>query len=365
MLNFGNKEFRNLQEQVLKNAQDIEVLKGRANLQVVIVEELPEEGNPNYIYLVPNNDEEESNVYDEYIWLEEAEEYEKIGGLSIDTTNFVTVDSTQTISGVKTFSSGISVNSISSTDYGEDLELSTAETLKLIGGTYGIETKGSMLPQVTTTDDIGSSSKKYKDLYLGGNAYFDNEKEIQFATTSGGSTKFYIKSISNTFHIGAANIASSFVLDSYLTRFIPESATQDLGDGTHYWRNLYLTGNISDGANTVSVANIASKVTSTQASGTFDSNGESTILDGASISEGLYIFTYGNCQCFVRLTATMVQSSDVTPIRVACPMIVTGSPSSGWLNITKSGSNLVISVTDGNDHVDSGFAWTLTKTNLI
>ena len=32
MLNFGNKEFRNLQEQVLKNAQDIETLKGRENL---------------------------------------------------------------------------------------------------------------------------------------------------------------------------------------------------------------------------------------------------------------------------------------------------------------------------------------------
>ena len=29
MLNFGNKEFRNLQEQVLKNAQDIETLVER------------------------------------------------------------------------------------------------------------------------------------------------------------------------------------------------------------------------------------------------------------------------------------------------------------------------------------------------
>ena len=64
MLNFGNKEFRNLQEQVLKNAQDIETLKGRANLQVVIVEELPEVGNPNYIYLVALDDGESPNVYE-------------------------------------------------------------------------------------------------------------------------------------------------------------------------------------------------------------------------------------------------------------------------------------------------------------
>lgn len=126
-----------------------------------------------------------------------------------------------------------------------------------------------------------------------------------------------------------------------------------------------MTGSLKDGVNTVSVANIASKVTSTSQTGTFDSNGESTILDGASISEGLYIFAYGNCECFVRLTATMIQSSDVTPIRVACPMIVSGSPSLGWLHIAKSGSNLTISVKDSNDHVDSGFAWTLTKTNLL
>ena len=73
MLNFGNKEFRNLQEQVLKNAQDIDALKGIKNLQVVIVEELPEVGNPNYIYLVPNEGSEEANVYNEYIWLLLAE----------------------------------------------------------------------------------------------------------------------------------------------------------------------------------------------------------------------------------------------------------------------------------------------------
>ena len=353
MLNFGNKEFRNLQEQVLKNAQDIETLKGRENLQIVIVEELPEVGNPNYIYLVPNNDEEESNVYDEYIWLEDAETYERIGGLSIDTANFVTVDSTQTISGVKTFSSGIKTASVSSTT-----------TLTLYSES-GIETKGNITPQETTTNDIGSSSKKYKDIYLGGNAYFDDGKEIQFATTAGGSTKFYIKSFSNTLHIGAAAIATSLVLGSYLTKFIPEGNSQDFGDSTHYWRNLYLTGNISDGANTVSVANIASKSTSAYASGTFDSIGEDTIDISDGNPEGLFIFTYGNCECLVRLTSTMVQNADLTPICVSCPMIYNGVATNGFLKMTRSSNTLTITVTDGINSVDSGFAWTLTKTNLL
>ncbi len=355
MLNFGNKEFRNLQEQVLKNAQDIETLKGRKNLQVVIVEELPEVGNPNYIYLVPNNDEEESNVYDEYIWLEDAEEYEKIGGLSIDTANFVTVDSEQTISGVKTFSSGIKTSSVSST-----------AALALYSES-GIETKGNITPQETTTNDIGSSSKKYKDLYLGGDAYFDSGKEIKLITFSNPANYLRIRSQSNTLHLGAVGIVTSLVLESYLYKFIPEGDSQDFGDATHYWKNLYLTGNISDGSNTVSVANIASKATSAYASGTFDSNGQDTIDISGGSPEGLFIFSYGNCECFVRLTATMVQNADLTPIRVSCPMITNSSPKNGWLAISRSGTTLTIEVVDDDsqEHVDSGFAWTLTKTNLL
>ena len=353
MLNFGNKEFRNLQEQVLQNARDIAALKGIKNLQVVIVEELPEVGNPSYIYLVARDSGEEPDVYEEYIWLEDEERYEQIGGVTIDLTNYVTVDSEQTISGAKTFSAGISTASVSSA---AGLGLSSES---------GIETKGNIVPKTTNTNDIGSSDKKYKDLYLSGNAYLDDNKEIQFAAYAGAGKHFYIRSKSNAFHLGAVAVATNLVLDSYLISFIPEGSTQDLGNSTHYWRDFYITGYLKDGVHTISLSDISTKTTSAYQSGTFDSNGESTILDGASISEGLYIFTYGNCECFVRLTATMIQSSDVTPIRVACPMIVSGSPSLGWLHIAKSGSNLTISVKDSNDHVDSGFAWTLTKTNLL
>ena len=144
------------------------------------------------------------------------------------------------------------------------------------------------------------------------------------------------------------------------------NSTYNLGSSSSYWDNLYLTGNISDGANTVSVANIASKVTSTFISGTFDANGESTIdTEQAGTPEGLFIFTYGNCQCFLRLTATMIQNADTAPIRVACPMIYNSDTVNGWLNITKSGYILVLTITDGTNHVDSGYSWTLTKTNLI
>ena len=66
MLNFGNKEFRNIQEQVLKNAQDIEELKGRPLLEIKFVDELPEEGEAGILYLVPVEDGEDPNNYEEY-----------------------------------------------------------------------------------------------------------------------------------------------------------------------------------------------------------------------------------------------------------------------------------------------------------
>ena len=342
MLNFGNKEFRNLQEQVLKNAQDIETLKGRENLQIVIVEELSDVGKPNYIYLVPNEDGEESNVYNEYIWLADEEAYEQIGAVNIDLTNYVTTDTEQTISGTKTFATAI-FTSISNDTF-KDSAGNTRFTWSTSGFGYF---NAHVLPSATNTRDIGSSSYAWKDLYLSGDAYFSSGKGIK----CGGVKTIWFYNAGTHFGTNANPISSN---------------TYDLGTSTYYWKDLYLTGNISDGVHTVSVANIASKVTSTFISGTFDSNGESTIdTEQAGTPEGLLIFTYGNCQCFLRLTATMVQNADTTPIRVACPMIYNSGTVNGWLNITKSGYILILKITDGTNHVDSGYVWTLTKTNLI
>ena len=368
MLNFGNKEFRNLQEQVLKNAQDIETLKGRENLQIVIVEELPEEGNPNYIYLVPNNDEEEANVYDEYIWLADSEEYEKIGGVSIDLTNYVTLDTEQTITGPKAFSgantfSGVTTYS-SDIKLGEQWKINTTLNAAIIdiyrNNTllYRIGSAG-IYPNTTNTLDLGTSSVSWKDLYLSGYAIFND---------SNYSNNIWKLMALNQFNLGIyRNNSLRYIFQQ--SQFAPatyQSAEINLGSANYPWKDLYLFGVISDGVNSVSVANIASKVTSTFISGTFDANGESTIdTEQAGTPEGLFIFTYGNCQCFLRLTATMISGADVTPIRIACPMIYNSDTVNGWLNITKSGAILILAITDGTNHVDSGYAWTLTKTNLI
>ena len=371
MLNFGNKEFRNLQEQVLKNAQDIEVLKDRENLQIVIVEELPEVGNPNYIYLVPNNDEEESNVYDEYIWLADAEEYEKIGGVNIDLTNYVTTNTEQTITALKKFTANIEPENDQSSTLGSSAKRFADVNTSAISNDYGAlqlssngnfnfvfsGTNRAMATNRNGQDDIGTSLAYWRDFYLSGKIDLGNDAIIhkdssnRVAIQFGGNDKVKVGNAVTYFDTGLEPVTSN---------------TYDLGSSTYCWKDAYIAGNISDGVNSVAVANIASKVTSTYASGTFDSNGQDTIDISGGTPEGLFIFSYGNCQCLVHLTATMVQNADLTPIRVSCPMIYNSDVVFGWLEISRSGTTLTIEViNDGHDHVDSGYAWTLVKTNLL
>lgn len=59
------------------------------------VETLPVTGESNVIYLVPRSEEETNNVYDEYIWLDEA--WEKIGSTDIDLSGYVTTQALNTI----------------------------------------------------------------------------------------------------------------------------------------------------------------------------------------------------------------------------------------------------------------------------
>ena len=378
MLNFGNKEFRNLQEQVLKNAQDIETLKGRENLQVVIVNELPEVGNPNYIYLLAKDDGESPDVYDEYIWLEDEERYEKIGGVSIDLSNYVTKDTEQTITGEKRFTEQINFGTVEAPyqfnfkflpQYGRMrlnsiLNSNNTETeLIEIQGVTNFILNAHFFPRATSWD-IGRDFQRWRNVYLNG--------RVDFGTKVSGRTNTVYMDLDNydglRFYVNASNVLTVYDNAIYIKcNFIPNVTNSfDLGSNTRYFNNLYLVGFISDGTNTVSVANIASKVTSTFISGTFDANGEATIdTEQAGTPEGLFIFTYGNCQCFLRLTATMVQNADTVPIRISCPMIYNGATSLGWLNITKAGYILVLTITDGTNHVDSGYAWTLTKTNLL
>ncbi len=84
VLNRGNSVYKTTLATMLSNVVVTEIF--------VVVQELPENGQINKIYLVPNQESEVQNIYDEFIWVfdEDAEEYdwEKIGSVGVDLSNY-------------------------------------------------------------------------------------------------------------------------------------------------------------------------------------------------------------------------------------------------------------------------------------
>lgn len=66
-------------------------LEDIAGIDFEVVDRLPSSGKKGIIYLVPNNGEK-PNIYDEYIWLEDKQEFEKIGTTDIDLSNYWSKD---------------------------------------------------------------------------------------------------------------------------------------------------------------------------------------------------------------------------------------------------------------------------------
>lgn len=107
------------------------------------------------------------------------------------------------------------------------------------------------------TPDLGASSNKWKDLYLSGAAYLGNTIQI---TNSG-----------STFSITKRGDRAVEIKDTATNKGIIVSGTEQalysvingdfsLGTSNNKWNNLYLSGNLTDGTNSVSVAQIASGI---------------------------------------------------------------------------------------------------------
>lgn len=66
-----------------------EAIGGLTGISFEVVETLPTRGKTGVIYLVAHSHEAGDN-YDEYVWLEKSESYEKIGNTDVDLSNYVT-----------------------------------------------------------------------------------------------------------------------------------------------------------------------------------------------------------------------------------------------------------------------------------
>lgn len=88
---------------------------------------------------------------------------------TIDLSNYVTLDGTQTITGAKTFSNGIKIGTSSNANIYENLS-----ALVLTSQTGEIKIYSLLRPYSNNAYDLGTSSYKWKDLYLSGKVYSGN-----------------------------------------------------------------------------------------------------------------------------------------------------------------------------------------------
>lgn len=452
MLNFGNKEFRNLQEQVLENAKNIEILKAKPQMRVAVVDELPAVGDPTVIYLVPSEEGESPNLYEEYVWLEDEERYEMIGTTGIDVQNLPSPIYVTTAEKPEGLSYGLRIRNNGWTsdlqqEGGAKLELTgtavnitgdltTSGKIQVGASGYNIKKDGSnmvleadgnpvkirgtLLPNANNTYSLGSSSIRWYDAYINNQLnfdtglyiakdasnriglYYNNVERIKLGHENSSYFAINISPDANaSYSLGTSTLQWK---DLYLSGQIQSTGslgifgyvgtnttgftigngiiqanrnltataneTRDLGSSSIRWLTTY-TKNINDGTNEIAVSDIATKPDYANpdvfASGTLDANGEGTIdisAQGVGMPEdGLYMFTYGNAQCFIALTSTMIQNATQYPMRCPCPLLFNGSGYPGNLRIDRSADILTLKVAAPNVGVatPSGMGWQLIK----
>ena len=110
----------------------------------------------------------------------------------VDLTNYVTLDGTQDISGVKTFSSGIKIGNGTGTgdillDSSDRVVIKYGNNEKLKVGSVDTLFANRVTPDTSNTYDLGRSGVYWKDLYLAGNLS-DGTNSISIANISKKST---------------------------------------------------------------------------------------------------------------------------------------------------------------------------------
>jgi len=416
---YKNKEYRNLQEQVLENARNIAILQEKPGLKPVIVDELPETGEEGILYLVPSEDPEQENVYNEYVWVAETESFEMVGSTQVDLSSLVTLDTEQTITGEKTFSGDVNVQG--DIDLSGELILGTGMSIKnhapgsdnyldLIQGNSNRMAVGSsiysyvdFLPGANNSKKLGSDSMRWQKIYVeangldfGSNAWIQKDGSNRIIITNSGDAKIKVgvsevickdnfspdqdasyslgRSALRWGTLNVTNVANDYsslqlkgksgitiTCDNGSAVKPSTNGQVDLGGSTATWNNIY--------ANDIVCPTVAKKPDYSNPDvfeeGTLNASGQGTIdmTQTGMPMDGLYMFTYGNCQCFLSLTSTMIQNANTYPIRCPCPMMFNCSAYPGILKIERASDLLTLTVaTAGVGNVQpAGFEWKLIK----
>lgn len=264
----------------------------------------------------------DNKLYSCLVNMSAAESWDSTHWMQITVANgFVNLTGTQTISGQKTFDNTVYIGNVSAgwgqeIKFNDNCKIQNFATTLVFEATGGVRSYYSISPYTNNGADLGESSLAWKDLYLSGTVNIIGSKLSQGADGNlvaelSGDDKSFIPSwgghynlgtggykwkdlhLSGTANIGSSGLTNSgtqlqikyegntvFAIDR--TSLVPSSyyGNVDLGSSTYKFKDLYLSGNLSDGTNSVSVAHLAQNTPTqwygTQAEfnalGTYDSN---------------------------------------------------------------------------------------------
>lgn len=133
----------------------------------------PEEGD---IYLYPINTSDLTQGYYQYIWEEDSSEWINLGTTQIDLSNYVTLNTSQTITGVKTLLTGtnearlnlVSSNCYITGQYGIALGFVIQDIPQMTIALDGVRSQ-TIVPINDMGSSLGTSSKRWSNLYVSGN----------------------------------------------------------------------------------------------------------------------------------------------------------------------------------------------------
>lgn len=357
-------------------------------------------------------------------------DFNKLETAKVDLTSYVDLASAQTITGTKTFEEKVQIkkSGIEGISYGlrirnngwtSDIQQEGGANLQFGGAK--IASSVSFVPGSDNQKDLGETSYQWHDIHIAGSIRNGGYTSLQLApygfrtynmwalgdvaVIGNSSTPFATEYIKNI-NVGKANTAGQGLItfvnpdltnqgNWYITSPDQNSIeikqdTQNtgikisrgsvvplttncftLGSDSLKWKDLYLTGNISDGTNSVSVANIAQKGQTLWLTRAVDSNGEFTIdLTQTPLTDGLYFITYGFAQAFLFLSNDLLAASllNQSPIRTSIPVIYDGAGSTqqGMLKITvNSSTQITIKIASQTQNAFEGMNVSFYKTNLF
>lgn len=140
--------------------------------------------------------------------------------------------------------------------------------------TFSDTIEASDIIPVDITNTIGDNDHPWSTIHLSGTTSGEPDGKIYFgASTTAGTYDTYV----------SGSFATGIKLNAAAAKVIPaRNNTIDLGDSSNKWKDLYLAGNLTDGTNSIAIANIANKASIPDAvSGTNDGTNWTTITIGS------------------------------------------------------------------------------------